>query len=136
MLINDKNHLYHLIKYGVYFGYSNDSIIEFIQNFGTAYEEINGKFFDYRIKCETAGTGHMCSWYEAITLSYKELTNLINSNRYCDIIFPWDNDKPFNKTLTDSYVTNLYSTNFMYRYKVEQLFNYITTNFDITFQQE
>lgn len=135
-MIENKDHMYHLVKYGVFFGYSVDSIIEFVNNFGNAYHIIDGKLYDYRTKGATNGTGHMCSWYEAITLSYDDMVNEINANRYCEVPFPWDDNIPFDKPTMDKEVNNLFNTNFNYRKKVENIVQYIFTNLDISLKQE
>lgn len=135
-MIAHKEHIYKLVKMGVYFGYSTNSIIEFIQNFGNAYEIIDGKLYDYRTKGATNGTGHMCSWYEAITLSYDDMSKEINAKRYCKIPFPWDDEIPFDMEKINTELTMLFSTNFKYRKEVEKIVEYISTNLDITMNQE
>ena len=136
MSITDKNHLYHLIKFGVYFGYSTESIIEFVINFDNAYEEINEQLFDYRIKGVTHGTGHVCSWYEAITLSYEEISEKININRFCSVKFPWNDKIPFDKVLMNYETDKLFRTNYRYRKQVERILDYIIINFDVTLEQD
>lgn len=134
-MIKNKSHLYSLIKYGVYFGYSKDSIIEFVNNFGNAYEIIDGVLYDYRTKGPTQKTGHMCSWYEAITLSRKEIIDNINSKRYYHIPFPLTDKAAFDKSSIENAIANLYRNDFHYRRNVEQLVNYIELNLDITFEE-
>lgn len=128
-MINGIEHMTRLVGFGVYFGYSTESIVEFIINFGTAYDE----YHDYRTIGETDGTGHMCSSYEAITYNKDELIQQINSRRYCGNKFPDLEMKVQEQSIELEF---LMETNFAFNKKVHKLCEHIITTYDIGFEEE
>ena len=127
MQIHDRKHLEKLVSLGMYFGYSTESIVQFIVDYNTVFvDEI-----DYRTHGATLGTGHVCSTYEALTMTYDEIVEGIESRRYSERPFPSDHDLDDHKE-----VDILMRRDFFFNKKVLNLVQYITDTYDIGMSDE
>lgn len=139
-MIRSISHMYQLVKWGVYFGYSDESVVQFVVDFGNTFEEIDrgdgNIFIDYRTHGCTWGTGHVCSTYEAVTKTYQEIVDAINLKRYHAYNFPIPDDGVVDTLAMSLEVEDLFSTNFKFRKKVEELVFNIITAHDVTIEGE
>jgi len=113
--MRDKKHLLHLIMMGVYFGFSDESIIEFLQEFDVCC----APGFDRHSRDQRGMHGLIVSRSEFETQTLAQIVNGINLRRFCST--PWPN-QPVEAVWKDE-VSELMRTRLDFRNRVRRLFN-------------
>lgn len=121
------DHAMHLISYGVFLGYSTDSIVEFIKDFNyinQCEENAYGEWNTNRLNTRTlANSWHIIASTE-IGKSEQELIDAINKNRYCKTPFPCTDDEHIFVTIDDE-IDVLMETNTEFSSKVVEITIYL-----------
>lgn len=115
MTIRDKNHLRHLVTNGIYYGYSNDSILEFVQNFGLHYGY--SQWNEQRQAAKNI-SGHLFTWTERLLYTEEELFAKVNERRFCHVSFPSDDCHS-----NEMHILELKETSPLFNELVERMYN-------------
>lgn len=118
-----REHMLSVIRYGVYFGYSDMSIIQFVVEFDEPMFDCSGNVIDPKNQIRDYGDGMIPSYIEAKYNTKEQVYESIKNNRFCSLPFPITST--FDKDMMKKEIDTLLESNQTFIERVNKIVKHI-----------